>query len=68
MRVPGWLSVVGLILSRLFKELDRHRAEVQRVEQEDEANAIKADPHRAHTKRFGPSAGRVSIHPPSDTD
>ncbi|CAK2049088.1 conserved hypothetical protein [Vibrio crassostreae] len=63
MNLPSWLTVVPVLVTRFFNELDRHRAEAKRIRREDRLNEIKEDPTASHADRFGPSAGRVSINP-----
>ena len=63
MKMPSWLTLVSVLVTRFFAELDRHRAEAKRIRREDRLNEIKEDPTASHADRFGPSAGRVSINP-----
>ncbi|HIF9260445.1 TPA: hypothetical protein ACX6RA_003552 [Photobacterium damselae] len=59
-----WLSILALVLTRFFQQLDRDRAQAKRIRQEDRRNGIKKNPDHYHRKLFGRDAGRVSI----DTD
>lgn len=63
MNLPSWLTVVPVLVTRFFNELDRHRAEAKRIRREDRLNEIKEDPDAINSDRFGPSSGRVSINP-----
>ncbi|WP_168797072.1 hypothetical protein [Vibrio sp. H11] len=64
--MPNWLNTLGVVIQFGLLRWVKLKAKQKRQQREERVNAIKADPDAANAERFGPSSGRVSIHPEDD--